>query len=470
MTDYEDLGHMKRVHHKIESPKTYVLPHHAVIRPDSNKLLVVYDASQQTAGGKSLNDFLNIDSRLQKDITTILLCWGTFQHDFTADIIKIAHQRICLTHRYLRHRLCAVSRHPSAQAAGSRRRRAFSTRRAALTEHTYVNDILTLKEAQRVKTEVQAILGTAGMHLDQWAANNNSLLLDGEHVTSTEVNLCEMNSAVSTLGLRWRPHTDCFQYQLQRRDHLGHVAKRIILGEVARLYDLRGWLAPIVVRAKMLLQLLWITGDAWDVPVKPEIAQRWMEFREQLSSLERLRIPRWVRANSNNAWTLHGFSDASEKAYAAALYRVIDPGTPGASSSLLAAKSKVAPVKTQSLPRLELCGALLLCRLMHKILGDLQRTNLASYCWWDSQVVLAWLRCRPNSWKTFVANRVCEILTTLPSAHWRHVKSALKPAGLATWGMILDQLAESSLWWNGSSFIREAEDSSETYDVRRTMR
>ena len=80
--------------------------------------------------------------------------------------------------------------------------------------------------------------------------------------------------SLHTGSVRWRPQTDCFQYQVQRGDHSGHVTKRIIFGEIARLYDLLGWLAPIVVRAKMLLQLLWITGDAWNTPVEPEIAQR----------------------------------------------------------------------------------------------------------------------------------------------------------------------------------------------------
>ena len=92
MTEYEDLGHMKFVHHEIESPTIYILPHHVVIRPDSNKLRVVVDALQQTEGGKSLNAFLHIGPKLKKDITTILLRWRTFQHAFTADIIKILRQ------------------------------------------------------------------------------------------------------------------------------------------------------------------------------------------------------------------------------------------------------------------------------------------------------------------------------------------------------------------------------------------
>ena len=111
----------------------------------------------------------------------------------------------------------------------------------------------------------------------------------------------------------------------------------------------------------------------------------------------------------------------------------------------------------QSLPRLELCGALLLVRLVAHLTNNLSHSPRSVHLWTDSKVVLDWLKGHPSKWNTFVANRVSEIQTTLPSAHWRHVSSADNPADAASRGLCAEQLLAHDLWWQGPKWLANHE-------------
>ena len=196
----------------------------------------------------------------------------------------------------------------------------------------------------------------------------------------------------------------------------------------------------------MLIQQLWLTKRGWDDELDGETAAAWARLRAQLPTLEKLRIPRWLGMSSASTWYLHGFSDASQRAYAAAIYIVVQNGDAPPTATLLAAKSKVAPLKALSIPRLELCGALLLARLVESVRGYLSASPNGILCWSDSQVVLAWLDSHPSRWKVFIANRTSEITTILPSARWGHVRTKENPADLASRCASPTALEEEHLW------------------------
>lgn len=154
---------------------------------------------------------------------------------------------------------------------------------------------------------------------------------------------------------------------------------------------------------------------------------------------------------------LHGFSDASKRAYAAVIYlRFLDTSR-NYQVSLLIAKSKVCPVKAISIPNSELCGAALLVRLMNHLRRLEYFASIPVHTWTDSRVVLDWLRQHPSRWATFVANRVSYIQTELPTAVWHHVPTKANPADLATRGVQPEDLKSLHLWWLGPDFLRQSE-------------
>lgn len=151
---------------------------------------------------------------------------------------------------------------------------------------------------------------------------------------------------------------------------------------------------------------------------------------------------------------LHGFADASERAYVAVLY--LRTATEGdVRVSLLMAKTKVAPLKRVSIPRLELCAASLLATIAVHALAVLQMRTIPVHLWTDSTVTLGWIQGHPCKWTTFVANRVAEIQRVLPSAQWHHIAGENNPADCASRGIAPSALVAHALWWSGPRFLME---------------
>ena len=228
-----------------------------------------------------------------------------------------------------------------------------------------------------------------------------------------------------------------------------NFTKRAVLSDIARLFDPLGWVSPVLIPAKILLQDLWIAGLDWDDELPDELRERYVRFRESLKDIESIRIPRFLLPLGAAGFTvtLQGYCDASERAYSALVYlRYASPDGQGG-SNLVVAKTKVAPVKTLSVPRLELCAALLLARLIRRISLEMFPSPPPMQGWTDSKVALAWILSHASRWTTFVANRVSEIQETLPASCWKHVGTKENPADLATRGITPEQLRTSELWW-----------------------
>ena len=121
------------------------------------------------------------------------------------------------------------------------------------------------------------------MSVVKWASNEPSLLSNlGVIDNDNKGALFQDENIVSTLGLLWQPNVDVFWFQVAslNLNPSGLVTKRRICSDIAKLYDLIGWLAPIIIRGKVLSQNLWIRGDGWDDILPQELQQSWLSFKD----------------------------------------------------------------------------------------------------------------------------------------------------------------------------------------------
>lgn len=224
--------------------------------------------------------------------------------------------------------------------------------------------------------------------------------------------------------------------------------KRQLLSDASKLFDPFGWLSPVTVGIKILFQQLWLSDISWNDPLPAAIEESWVKVKQNLKKIEQVRIPRFA-ANYDGKVELHGFADASEVAYGAVVYTRTRDQEGNIVVNLLAAKTKVAPIKQASLPRLELSAALLLAEPMERITEAISHLTVEHWAWTDSTSVLQWLSAHPRKWKTYVANRTSAILTYLPRERWNHVSTADNPADCASRGLTPDELLEHQLWFQG---------------------
>nr|XP_034194949.1 uncharacterized protein LOC117611132 [Osmia lignaria] len=294
---------------------------------------------------------------------------------------------------------------------------------AILLDEFYVDDAMFGADDPSLlvdmRDELNRLLMAGGFKLRKWASNSLSLLKDipaEDHGLAVSRTLQD-DERVKVLGIQWNPSSDVFHFHTNTPE-LKKYTKRAFLSLLAKTYDPLGWIAPFIVQGKIILQKLWLAKVSWDDNLPPDLAR---------------------------------------DSYAAAVYIRVESSS--TKVTLLYAKTKVAPLKVQSIPRLELCAAELLSRAINFVLGALRVKLDAIVCWSDSKVVLDWLNAPPGNWKTFVANRVSEVQTSLPSALWRHVPGTQNPADCASRGCSARDLRTHDLWWSGPSWLSDPSES-----------
>ena len=190
------------------------------------------------------------------------------------------------------------------------------------------------------------------------------------------------------------------------------MTKRNVVSDVAKVFDALGLFSPVTVKMKIILQRLWETKIDWDDPVPDNLLEVWSQWRMELPSLSTIHIPRCYSPVGFflSSVQLHGFSDASEEAYAGVVYlRLVDPAGK-IHTAIAMSKTRVSPIKRLSIPRLELCGAQLLTKLLCHVRRTLNVPVTSVFAWTDSTIVLSWLTGNPRRFKTYVGNRISYII------------------------------------------------------------
>ncbi|XP_031337212.1 uncharacterized protein LOC116166396 [Photinus pyralis] len=263
------------------------------------------------------------------------------------------------------------------------------------------------------------------------------------------------NAYAVVLGVKWDKLNDTLSINHDDEDIKSLLSKpvtrRLMLSQAQRVFDPIGYSCPVTLLPKLWLQKTWKKQMRWDDKVDDELETRFRIWVQELSYLYAIKIPRWIYAGTEEAehWTLHTFCDASKEAFSAVVFlRGIRNGC--VFVHLLAAKSRVAPLKNLSIPRLELMAAVIGVRLYTTVKESLYM-EMEPFFWSDSTTVLSWVR-RPEEWSTFVWNRVSEIRKLSCSENWHHVPGKLNPADLPSRGCSAKQLLESK-WWEGPQWL-----------------
>ncbi|XP_024877306.1 uncharacterized protein LOC112458103 [Temnothorax curvispinosus] len=481
MTEYRDLNHMKKASPVSSQQPQYYLPHHGVLKPDSatTKLRVVFNGSSASTSGRSLNDIMHTGAKLHLDVTDVLLWIRQFRHLVATDITKMYRQinvheddwnlqRIL----WLDELLNEVAYYLTTVTYGTKAAPFLAVRTLlqlvedeghnfplavpSILQGRYVDDIFggadTVQQLIKIALQLKNLCRAGGFPLAKWHATHPDVLTAVQAEKDQGSQITFDDCATKILGLRWLPQEDSFAFATRISSHTDHLTKRLVLSEVAQIFDPLGFVSPVVIKAKMLLQELWLHKLQWDEPLPSQLSSRWLIIRKELTSLRKISIPRWYTTWNTSTVEFHGFSDASQLAMAAVVFITVH-GSNGTTISLVCSKTKVAPLKRLTIPRLELTAALLLSRLMQYVQATLKLNVTATHLWTDSVVTLTWIKSHASRWKDFVRNRVSQIQELTANAHWKYVPGTSNPADCASRGLSTAQLQSHSLWWTGPPWI-----------------
>lgn len=490
MNEYIEMGHMVEVlEGSIQAQKHFYLPHHSVIKASSltTKVRVVFDASAKSSSGVSLNDILKCGPTVQQDLFSILVRFRKHQFALTSDIekmfrqIKVAREDWGLQNIVWRsnpkellrsYQLTTVTYGTTPAsflstycliALAESVEKEFPKASRVIAEDFYMDDLMTGADTEgdccRLQEEISAVLDSAKLPLRKWCSNSEFVLQNMSKCVDDPLFVLDIgdDDTVKSLGLQWKPVKDHFQFDIVPRSTEGALTKRAMLSDLNRIFDPLGFLSPVLVKGKIFLQQLWSMKIDWDARLPADIQQKWDQFYEGLEQLKELNIPRKAIPECTKVIDVHGFCDASEEAYGACVYIRSQGGDGKWYSRLLCAKTRVAPLKGSTIPRLELNGALLLAELAQRVAESWQ-INIGRFkLWTDSTVVLGWLNSQSSRLKTYVANRINQILDITEMRQWNHVGTQENPADIPSRGLRPRELLAARLWWNGPMWLERDE-------------
>ncbi|KAJ8356221.1 hypothetical protein SKAU_G00190150 [Synaphobranchus kaupii] len=293
----------------------------------------------------------------------------------------------------------------------------------------------TIPAASERVNQLRTLLAEGGFNLRQWASNQPTVIAHlppdaRSSATEQWLNQNRIDPLEPTLGLRWNC-ADTLGYQYRPIEHAS-LTMRTAYQALASQYDPLGFIVLFTTHAKVLIQQLWSKQRGWDDPDLPTVLRHaWETWENKLQHLIRVSVPRCYSpvpvVGTNSEYDLHVFCDASERAYGTVAYLTVLRGD-GIHTSFVMARSRVAPKRQQSMPRLELCAALAGAQLAKLVETEMTLTIRQTTLWSDSTTVLEWLQSDSCKFKVFVGIRVSEIQELTDRQAWRYVDTQNNPA------------------------------------------
>ncbi|XP_062585397.1 uncharacterized protein LOC134247072 [Saccostrea cucullata] len=302
--------------------------------------------------------------------------------------------------------------------------------------------------------------------------SNKRTVMDAFDPSDHGENLKEIDSDDTvhrSLGLCWSLNDDTFRFTIPAEEK--PFTRRGLLSHVNSLFDPLGFIAPITLSGKILLREVTSTGTDWDTPLQSEHLQKWTEWISSLQILKDVTIPRMlshVSISIAKTVEVHIFCDASEKAIAASAYLKVTDNDGHSSVRFLMGKGKLAPSRGHTIPRLELCAAVLATEIAQIISIQLD-IPLECMCYnSDSRVVLGYVSNRTRRFYSYVSNRVDRILKISSADQWNYISTDRNPADSCTRSISYNTDIMQLPWIVGPQWLCEAkriDDDSESFSL-----
>ena len=475
---------------ELENTKTdlqWYVPHLPVLNPNKpDKVRRVCNAASKF-GGVSLNDNLMAGPDLLQSLIGIIFRFREKEIALTADVeamflqVKVPptdyrvlrflwrenHTDPISVYEYGRHFFGAKSSptcvNYALQQVGRDSRDDNGMVAKLINRNFYMDDfvksVASREEAVEVYKCLRQSLANRGFQLTKWICNSEKVMeeIPSEDRSDALSKTFEAEPlAPSILGLQWDVESDSLEIcRGTGKEVPVKITQRIVLSHVSSVFDPLGLFSPFTVRMRLFLKGIWKKhGQSWDEQVSPEDEIAFKDWASELNHVNEMAIKRKYLSKNAEVVDLHIFADASLEAMCmVAYFRDQQTGE----LAYVVGKCRVAPMKQQSIPRLELQAAMYGTRLKQLIVDEHDIQVERTFFWTDSTTVLQWLHGADKKQPVFVANRVAEILDSSTIDQWRHVEGTLNPADIGTRGKSVHEL-EKSEWFTGPAWLQEKED------------
>ena len=490
MSEYSQRNFIRKVPDDSSSSVKKVgwyIPHHATTQ---TKFRIVFDCAAKF-GHTSLNEQLLKGPDHTNNLVGVLLRFRQERYAFSCDINSMFHQvkvtpSDCdylkflwfennnlssspIDYQLLVHPFGATS---SPSIAGYALRKVGRDNLTNASDDTiktvknnfYVDDCLkslsSAEAARSLITELQTLVESGGFHLSKFNSSCRVILFS---VPDADRSVCNVIDVINelpiskTLGLIWNTSTDTLQIRVNIKEK--PCTRRGLLSIISQVYDPLGLVQPFILPMKRHLQVLNCENLSWDDPLPDLLRADWDYWLSQLPSLQDIAISRCYKPIDFDIvrTELHCFSDASEVGYGAVTYLRMVSASQEVHCSFVLGRSRVAPLKLVTIPRLELTAAVVAVRLVDFILHELEYKVDAVQYWCDSTAVLQYIANTSKRFRPFVGNRLKIIHDLSKVEQWRYVDTKSNPADLASRGAYPNKCAECETWFKGPSFLYQPE-------------